>query len=147
MKRPCNYPGCAALLDRGGYCERHKASQPKRHTLYNKNVRAKDPALALAHKIRKSAKWAKVRLQFLADHPICADPHGMHARDGTQRTAAQVHHIAGLIDRPDLWNNRDNLLAVCTACHARLEREVRSSPKDEPKAPPPQSSREWRPFG
>ena len=146
MKKPCNFPGCAALLDKGGYCPTHKASAPKRHQIYNRHVRAKNPALALAAKIRKSARWQKVRRQILADAPLCADPHGMHAREGITRTATQVHHVQGLATRPDLAFHSDNLQPLCTRCHARIERQVRAmAASDESPAPaPPQ---QFNPFG
>lgn len=127
MKRPCNYPGCPVLLEKGTYCPKHQASAPKRHTIYDQRVRAKDPALALAHKIRSSTKWAKLRRQFLTDNPCCADPFGEHARTGITRTSTQVHHIKGLATHPHLWNHAANLQALCTACHARVEREHRAA--------------------
>lgn len=143
MKRPCNHPGCAALLDKSGYCERHKESAPKRHRLYDRHVRQLDPALAIAAKIRGSAKWRKVRMQILAASPLCADPHGDHTRQGITRTAEQVHHIQGLATRPDLWNDLSNLQPLCTACHARIEREHRKS--DAPPHKP--SSGDLKAFG
>jgi predicted HNH restriction endonuclease len=63
------------------------------------------------------------------------------------RTAKQVHHRQGLAERPDLAFHRDNLQALCTACHARIEREVRRNPSESPKAPPEASSNDWKPFG
>jgi 5-methylcytosine-specific restriction endonuclease McrA len=131
MKTPCHYPGCPALLNKGGYCQAHAASKPKRHTIYNKHVRSKDPALANAHKIRKSRAWERVRRLQLADHPLCADPFGMHSRCDLTETATQVHHIIGLVERPDLWNTQTNLQSLCTACHARIEREVRRNAQSD----------------
>jgi hypothetical protein len=127
MKTPCRYPGCRALLDKSGYCERHQASAPKRHRLYDRHVRQRDPALALAARIRNSVRWRNVRAQKLAEFPMCEDPLGHHGRQGTTRTAEQVHHIEGLIDRPDLAYTQTNLMSVCMACHAALERGVRAS--------------------
>ena len=147
MKRPCSYPGCPTLLDKSGYCESHKASAPKRHKVYDRHIRHRDPALAEAARIRSSPRWRQVRKQMLADYPLCQDPHGEHQRAGVTRSATQVHHIQGLTTRPDLAFHRENLMAVCSGCHARLEREVRSSATDDDQASPERSSREWRPFG
>jgi hypothetical protein len=52
-----------------------------------------------------------------------------------------------LATRPDLAFHRENLLAVCSACHARLEREVRSNPPEATQAPPRASCDVWTPFG
>jgi 5-methylcytosine-specific restriction protein A len=147
MKRPCSFPGCSSLLDKSGYCERHKASAPKRHKIYDRHVRQRDPALAEAARIRSSPRWQRVRKQVLADQPMCQDPHGEHQRAGVTRTATQIHHIQGLTTRPDLAFERDNLMAVCNACHARLEREVRRNPPETPQTPPRASCDVWTPFG
>jgi len=147
MKKPCNHPGCPTLIERGAYCPTHAATRPNRHKDYDRHVRHRDPALAEAARIRSSPRWQQVRRQMLADHPMCQDPYGDHARAGMTRTATQVHHIEGLASRPELAFHRSNLLTVCSACHARLEREVRRNPSETPKAPPEQSSREWTPFG
>jgi 5-methylcytosine-specific restriction endonuclease McrA len=126
MKHYCNYPGCPAILDKGRYCHAHKDNAPKRHTIYDRHVRAKDTALAIAQKIRSSRKWGNVRRHILANQPICTDPFGDHARAGITRTSQQVHHIKGLATHPHLWNVQSNLQALCTACHARIEREHRT---------------------
>lgn len=129
---PCRYPACPTLLPKSGYCDRHKASQKSAKSNYDKMVRAKDPALALAYKIRKSAKWLKIRKYTLASNPICADPFGDHERRGTTGNATQVHHIKGLRTHPELWNVLDNLQCLCTRCHSKIEQEVRRSAKDNP---------------
>lgn len=132
MKKPCAYPGCPTLIERGTYCPAHQANAPKRHTIYNKHVRQRDPALATAYRIRCSARWKKVRRQVLADNPVCADPFGDHSRAGITRTSKQVHHIQGLAEHPELWNVQTNLQALCTSCHARLEREHRKNSVSDP---------------
>jgi 5-methylcytosine-specific restriction endonuclease McrA len=144
------------LIDKSGYCPKHQASKPKRHTLYNRHVRNADPASALAYKIRKSRKWLKVRAQVLADNPICADPFGDHARAGITRTATQVHHLEGIVEHPELWNVQTNLQALCTACHAKVERGVRRDAASDPETssrkaggnqPPPGEVQNFCPFG
>ena len=133
MKTPCRYPGCRALLDKSGYCDEHKASAPKRHSVYDRHVRSKDPALAMAARIRSSERWRKVRRSQLSGHPLCQDPFGEHKRRNTTETATQVHHVIGLIDRPELAFHASNLMSVCTACHARLEREHRKAVAGDPR--------------
>lgn len=126
MRKPCNYPGCPALIQSGAYCDKHKATAPKRHTLYDQHVRQRDPTLALAAKIRGGERWRRVRFAVLSNHPLCADPHGDHERRGVTRTATQVHHIKGLATHPELAYVASNLMPLCSACHARIEREYRA---------------------
>jgi len=147
MKKICSRPGCPILIDRGAYCETHKGRANDGRKQYARHIQATNPALAEAARIRNSFRWRKVRKQFLADHPLCQDPHGEHHRAGVTRTATQVHHIAGLAERPDLAFHRENLMAVCNGCHARIEREVRSTPPDERQTPHKPSSEQWTPFG
>lgn len=131
---PCRYPACPTLLPKSGYCDRHKQSKTNHQTNYNKFVRAKDPALALANKIRKSAKWLKLRKYLLASNPICADPFGDHAKLGTTGNATQVHHIKGLRTHPELWNTLDNLQCLCTRCHSKIEQGYRKDAKTSPES-------------
>ena len=143
MKTPCRYPGCRALLDKSGYCQAHASSAPRRHTDYNKQVRAKDAALAEAHRIRKGKRWLSLRKIVLSANPLCSDPFGVHARRASTETATQVHHIKGLAEHPELAYDFDNLCALCSTCHARIEREVRSSTGDAPTPCKPSSPPRW----
>jgi len=128
MRCPCRHPGCNALLPRSGFCEAHahKKQQPQKD--YDKYVRANDPALAMAARIRSSIRWRKVRRMKLSCYPLCEDPFGVH-KDSTE-SAIQVHHIKGLATHPELAYDMTNLMSVCSKCHAKIERQVRMS--DEP---------------
>jgi hypothetical protein len=126
MKRPCNYPGCRALLDNGAYCDAHASHAKQRHKDYDQHVRANDPALARAAAIRNSPRWRAVRKWQLAREPLCFDPFSDHERRGTTETARQVHHIKGLATHPELAFHSSNLMSVCTGCHAKLEREAKA---------------------
>ena len=125
MKSPCRHPGCSALLDKAGYCSKHLQSAPQPSREYDRGRRKNDPSLSHASRVRSSARWQRVRDGQLSAYPICQDPHGEHERRNTTATARQVHHIKGLATHPELAFHADNLMSVCTACHARLEREVR----------------------
>jgi 5-methylcytosine-specific restriction protein A len=83
--------------------------------------RRADPALALANKLRSSARWKKVRALHLAREPLCQDC----AEHGVAEPAAQVHHMIPVAERPDLAFDRENLRSLCTTCHARREAEER----------------------
>jgi 5-methylcytosine-specific restriction enzyme A len=119
VRVPCRHPGCHNLLDRAGYCEQHKTSQPDRRKDYDANTRAKNPALRDAARIRSSARWKKVSRLKLSINPICEDPLGHHGSN--TQTATQVHHIEAVAKRPELAFDLANLMAVCTYCHPRIE--------------------------
>jgi 5-methylcytosine-specific restriction endonuclease McrA len=124
MKTPCRYPGCAALLDRAGFCERHAvhARQPRRDY---ETRRLSDPVLAAAKRFRSSRAWQACQRLKLRTDPLCEDPYGAHRARGDTRSALQVHHIKPLATHPELGLRMDNLMSVCTGCHSRLEAEVR----------------------
>ena len=54
--------------------------------------------------------------------PLCEDPFKDHERRDDTETAKQVHHVKGLATHPELAYDLDNLMSVCTRCHAKLER-------------------------
>ncbi len=125
MKTPCRYPGCRALLDRSGYCERHAKAANASRTDYDRTRRRTDQSLAEAKRIRSSAAWSRVRRIKLTTSPLCEDPHGDHARAGRTATATQVHHIRPAATHPEQTLDLDNLMSVCTRCHARIEQALR----------------------
>ena len=85
--------------------------------------RAADPQLAAAAALRNSAAWQHLRAHFLARHPICGACGAA--------LATQVHHLQPVERRPDLALDWDNLVPVCTTCHARCNTlERRSEPTD-----------------
>lgn len=112
--KPCRHPGCGALAGAGGYCPSHKPD-------FTPSVRQQtDPRYIRAREIRGSAQWRKVRAFVLAQHPLCRDPFGHHG-DAFPTLAEDVHHIAALIDRPDLAFTETNLAPICQRCHALVE--------------------------
>jgi 5-methylcytosine-specific restriction endonuclease McrA len=88
-------------------------------TAYDTGQRATTPALALATKLRSSARWQRVRRLVLQRNPLCADPFGHHKEDGALVVAEEVDHIIGLDTRPDLAFDFENLQGICSPCHAR----------------------------
>ena len=65
------------------------------------------------------AAWRKMRIYFLNEHPICADPFGVHATEGEVIAANEVDHVIPRSQRPDLELDEDNLQALCKRCHSR----------------------------
>ena len=128
MKHPCRYPGCSELLPRPGYCESHERSKPNTKAEYDQR-RKRDPVLARAAAIRSSPRWKKVSRLKLSKNPLCEDPFAVHSHRNMTESAKQVHHIEGLVEAPEKAFDLDNLMSVCTRCHARLEAAVRRNPE------------------
>jgi 5-methylcytosine-specific restriction endonuclease McrA len=54
---------------------------------------------------------------FKNANPMCADPFGVHAKDGIAVPGTEVDHIiARAAGGTDAWENLQNL---CTSCHSR----------------------------
>jgi 5-methylcytosine-specific restriction protein A len=83
--------------------------------------RRRNPALALAQKLRGSARWRKVRALKLSRDPLCQDCE----EHGVVTAAQQVHHVEPLAERPDLAYVLENTRSLCTTCHAKREAEER----------------------
>lgn len=69
-----------------------------------------------AREFYKSTRWRKAREAYLKEHRYICEVCG--------GTADTVHHIQHLnpmnIHDPDVTLNRDNLMAVCRDCHAKV---------------------------
>lgn len=61
------------------------------------------------------ADWRRLRLQFLAKHPLCL----FCAKIGRVEAANVVDHIIPIVDRPDLRLDWSNLRPLCKPCHDR----------------------------
>ncbi len=108
---PCPYPGCVELVKRG-YCERHApaAEQQSRQA-----TAARDKARGSASRRGYDRKWRFARAAFLARHPLCVEC----AKHGLTVPATDVDHIQPHRGDTVLFWQRDNLQALCKACHAR----------------------------
>ena len=60
-----------------------------------------------------STRWRRLRVSFLAEHPLCEDCR----KAGRLTSAAHVHHVLERKDRPDLALDPSNLEALCPPCH------------------------------
>jgi hypothetical protein len=96
--RTCKH--CARPATKGNLCDLHQVGE---------SVPTRTDNLAW-----RSSKGQRVRKQYLADHPYCFDCMNVYGRPVP---AAEVHHIAEQMDRPDLVFDSDNLLALCHDCH------------------------------
>jgi hypothetical protein len=62
-------------------------------------------------------RWRRLRRLVLACKPLCADPFGFHAAEGSVEVAIAVDHIV-----PKSCGGRDaldNLQGLCASCHSR----------------------------
>jgi 5-methylcytosine-specific restriction endonuclease McrA len=55
-------------------------------------------------------------------NPICEDPFNVHG--SITASADQAHHIKPLLTHPELAFVLDNLMSLCTKCHARIESDA-----------------------
>jgi hypothetical protein len=77
--RPCPKPGCSELTA-GGPCDSHRWTRQREH-----GVRR-----GTAAERGYDARWCRVRVVFLREHPFCADPFGNH--EGRAALAECVAH-------------------------------------------------------
>jgi 5-methylcytosine-specific restriction protein A len=81
----------------------------------------KTPSRAIDDGFYSLARWRRLRSQFLADHPWCADPYRTHALEQRpEELATDVHHLQPRRLRPDLAFDPGNLQGLCHGCHSRL---------------------------
>lgn len=59
-------------------------------------------------------QWRNVRLIKLQADPLCEDCD----RNDRSTEATEVHHIRKIKDAPELRLDLDNLMSLCTPCHA-----------------------------
>lgn len=105
-KRPCNQPGCAALVENARFCDTHRR------------------ALAAARGTTKergyAGNWPKLRAMVLREEPLCRNC----LEEGKTTSASEVDHIIPKARGGSEY--RINLQALCKPCHsAKTLRENR----------------------
>lgn len=93
----------------------HKRAQNR---AYNQTSRKLSPELDMAQKIRSRARWRRVAAIARSLMPTCINPFDLH---GDDTPTQEIHHIEGLVQRPDLAHDVQNLAGLCKRCHARAE--------------------------
>ena len=106
-KRPCSYPGCPNLTD-GRFCEEHAKEEARHYEHYER-----DPAT----KRRYGRAWKRIRDSYAAAHPLCEEC----LAKGVYTPTEEIHHILPLSQGGT--HDRENLKALCKACHARIHAE------------------------
>lgn len=103
-KKPCGYPGCAALTN-DLYCPEHKRLAQSQYNRYGRTPEMKN---------RYNGMWPAIRRRFLVWHPLCE----CCQREGRITVATEVHHIRPLADGGT--HDDGNLMALCKPCHSRI---------------------------
>ena len=97
-KRPCRYPGCPNLCEKGTYCAEHQSESPERWR-------------GSAAERGYGADWRKARRRFLASNPLCA----ACLKRGVLTPATVVDHNRSAQRRPKALLGRKQLAAPVQA--------------------------------
>lgn len=97
--RPCAAPGCRGLVPYG---------RCKAHTQQRERDRGS------AHERGYDRDWSKLSIIFRREHPFCAD---CELR-GIVKASKCVDHVIPHRGNESLRMDRDNLRALCWACHS-----------------------------
>ena len=101
-KRPCRFPGCPNLCDKGVYCADHKMYETD-HVRGNADARGYD------------SKWRKARAWYLQQHPLCVEC----LRKNKIAPATVVDHIVPHRGDKKLFWDMYNWQSLCKDCHDR----------------------------
>jgi 5-methylcytosine-specific restriction protein A len=104
--RPCSIPGCPELTE-GGPCESHRRARQREH----------DVRRGKAAERGYDARWRRLRLVFLREHPLCADPFGDH--EGRATPAECVDHIIAHKGDMELFWDESNWQPLCLHCNSK----------------------------
>lgn len=107
IKRKCSHPGCRNVVSRGK-CHLHQKRQAP----------PSDEERPTAARRGYSAKWRKVRLLFLQEHPLCVECE----KHGRIRPATVVDHKIPHRGDDELFWDETNWQALCRPCHTRKTR-------------------------
>jgi 5-methylcytosine-specific restriction protein A len=102
-RRPCNAPGCAALVADGAYCERHRRERS----------RAIDRARGSARARGYDARWERARRVYLAAYPLCVRCEAT----GRVEAASVVDHVRPHKGDQAMFWDQANWQALCKRCH------------------------------
>lgn len=103
---PCSAT-CHTLVYGPGRCEACR----------QRTQRSVDRRRGTAHQRGYTRQWRTARMAWLAEHPLCADPYGVHA--DRVAAASVVDHIVPHQGDPHRFWSADNWQSLCSACHSR----------------------------
>ena len=99
-KRPCRFPGCPNLCDRGVYCNDHSDYSA-------------DRLRGSAAERGYDGKWRNARARFLRRHPLCVSC----LKEGKITPAVIVDHIIPHRGDQALFWDQGNWQPLCKDCH------------------------------
>jgi len=105
-KTPCRYPGCANLVQSGGYCDTHKKQMHREYNAHNRDSFSKS--------FYGSRRWREMARVQLQREPMCAEC----AKVGRATLARIADHIHPIRDGGAKFDFA-NLQSLCRACHNR----------------------------
>lgn len=92
---------CGAIVER--HCERCRPRQVRSKTTAERGY---------------DHRWRDLSERKRRENPLCEECE----REGTVTPATEVHHVVPIAQAPHLRLQWANLMSVCSACHAKLER-------------------------
>ena len=107
-KRPCAYPGCNRLAEKGQYCTEHLKEMNKQYNEFERDPESNK---------RYGRAWKRIRDRYIKSHPLCEEC----KQNGNLTPAEEVHHIKPLSKGGG--NEGSNLMALCKSCHSRITAE------------------------
>jgi 5-methylcytosine-specific restriction endonuclease McrA len=99
---PCRQPGCAALVDSGGRCAKHRREE---------QANGRGWARGTTTERGYGTHWQKLRAVVLGEEPLCREC----SRRGIVTPATLVDHI--LPKASNGSDARENLQPLCADCH------------------------------
>lgn len=99
-KRPCRYPGCPNLCEKGVYCAEHSEY-------------SSDRMRGGAAQRGYNAEWRTQRRRFLSAHPLCVEC----LKENRLTAATVVDHIIPHRGDMKLFWDKNNWQPLCAAHH------------------------------
>ena len=103
--KPCNHPGCSALVRGVPYCDSHR----KQSTRYNEQFRQSSNDRGY------DARWRKARLMYLKKFTLCAEC----LKQERIELATDVDHIKPHKGDYEMFWDQRNWQSLCHSCHSR----------------------------
>ena len=100
-KRPCRYPGCPNLCDKGTYCDEHRKEWSPDALRGGAAVRG------------YNSQWRDARKKYLRQHPLCVKC----LAEKKLTPATVVDHIVPHRGDKSLFWDQSNWQALCKECH------------------------------
>jgi 5-methylcytosine-specific restriction protein A len=104
-KHLCNEAGCGALLDRPGYCDRHR----------RENAAAKPFEGAARSNNYNTARWRRLAARAIRETPYCEEC-GASGKDGA---VLEAHHREPPRGDEGKFFDENNIQTLCRPCHRR----------------------------